>query len=533
VIVGVVNDRSLAGIAPGRGPRWRFVHALEGRPHIAGEVVVGMGNGMLFALDAITGALLWERHAHGSIRGVADDGGITVVSIASVSGMRSTVLAVARDGSVVRQLYEVAEVGRPAVIDALAFLPWDRHRVVIFDLLDGFEVARVVTKREVVQALVADGDVFFGAGNDVLRFDEAVVAARDAGGTWTSLPTRDFPGEPRWLASEPSATPLAATRDDRIRYHASISVERGQPKVRRYALGYQRLVVGLEAPKGSTTWTHLGTDTFLAGSATRHSVVVCDAAGRARWLDLASGVTLTVSGVGTRVVACVVQNGFGANAGEPPRPAQLAAQLGAAIADRDPSLLPMQLELLDDLAAIAGDSPAAQLIELGRTSPERATGRQVISSKARELLAERRSGGKALVDALEAERRALRPGWLPVPERPTLPLAAVAVAASAMGEVAAAPALARFLNHPRLEGDEVAALARALYALADREQVEELMAFALTTPCSHPDEQRRNALEWAGRALARLGRGPFVRRLATESCDDAAMRKRLLSAASS
>src|SRR5690606_35138116 len=124
-------------------------YPFESRPILAGSVVVGVGESYMIALDAVSGEEIWRRKAIGWLRGVGDDGETTVVSLEGVSGKRSVMLAIDRDGNIVRQFYETAAVGSPAVFDEFAFLPYGEGFVVVFDLIRGSEVARVVADRPV------------------------------------------------------------------------------------------------------------------------------------------------------------------------------------------------------------------------------------------------------------------------------------------------------------------------------------------------------------------------------------------------
>ena len=210
--IGVVDEETIIGRALPEGDGWRFVHPLESRPLLTGQVVVGIGDGELFALDARTGELLWTRPAFGKLRGASDDGATTLVSMASLSGRRSLVLAVRRDGHVARQFYDTARIGSPTVIDTFAFLPYG-DAVVIFDLQAGTEAARVVSTKALTQSFTVGPDVYFGQ-RGALRLDREVVAARRGGGSYVELPARPLPGEPQWMLDGATTLPArgGATR---------------------------------------------------------------------------------------------------------------------------------------------------------------------------------------------------------------------------------------------------------------------------------------------------------------------------------
>ena len=89
------HSAKLIGQPLGDGARWTFAHALDARPIVAGRVVVASGGGDLFALDALSGKLLWTRPTGGlALHGAGDDGTLTVATLASATGHGSTLLAV-------------------------------------------------------------------------------------------------------------------------------------------------------------------------------------------------------------------------------------------------------------------------------------------------------------------------------------------------------------------------------------------------------------------------------------------------------
>src|SRR5580692_8758386 len=164
VVVGVTEHfDAILGLPLGTGAPWKFAHALSSRPLIATGVVVATGGGELFALDAATGQKLWARPTGGlELHGVGDDRAVTVVTMASPAGKGSTLLAITRDGSVVRQIETDQDLGTPGVLARLAFVPWGNQYVSVLDLADGGEVARVVLREVTSRAWTTGGSLYFG-----------------------------------------------------------------------------------------------------------------------------------------------------------------------------------------------------------------------------------------------------------------------------------------------------------------------------------------------------------------------------------
>jgi hypothetical protein len=352
LLVGSREGEALFGAAFGSRP-WRFDFPVEGQPFLSGRVAVALGGGDLVALDAITGALHWRLPALGTLRGVSDDGTTTLVSIASLSGRRSQLLAVARNGTVVRQLVEEQPIGPPVVVDSFAFLPVGRDAVIVFDLVSGIEVARVVAALPLERAFLAGAELYLGS-DEVIRFDAAVVEVRRGGGTRLRLPERHLPGGPRWRpvpeGGELPRSFLAAAPHD--------------GKLATLALVGGRFLVGLAVTDAHTRWIHAGASRFLGARAVPGGVFACDAAGEALALD-EHGLPLWRWSLGVTLDRCDVGSGPLAPLGDAAaRSVELA--IAEALIEPRAGELDLQLLFVDDLAALATPLADAILRELAR-----------------------------------------------------------------------------------------------------------------------------------------------------------------------
>jgi len=503
VAIGLVDDRTVIGLDLGAKKRWIYEYDFEGRPVLTGDVLVGVGSGYLFALDPLNGERRWWRKAQGWLRGVGDDGKTTVVTLEGITGEHSVVLAVDRSGRIVRQVFEHARIGSPAVFDQFVFLPYERRQVVIFDLVSGTETARVVSSRPVSRAFISRDHLYFGH-EGAIAFDDAIVEARSGGGTLVTPPSRNFPGAPRWLAPGDEALPMRTVRHDSVRF----LYLPGDPGA---TLLYHRLAIGLDEG-GRTRWVHTADAHHVGGVAGPGVITVCDAAGRIRWLDARRGNVLGRADLGQSVRACLVQS-TGPRELRPESSAPLEDQLYLALQFSDPLHLPIQLELLDDLDRIAGDRATAVMIALARETPRTAAA-ATLGRLVRERLARRRSGTSALRDALDELNQRWRPTDLPVAE--------IASALRLGGVVASADALGMSLHHPYLEPAARLSVALALSALATRGQVIALSSFAARHACPPTDAppEARRTLEVVFKTLERLGaEGPASR--ARQGCPPA------------
>ena len=363
VAVGVHGRRELTGIALSGGKTWAFEHALDGRPALAGAVVVGLGAGELFALEARTGQLLWKRNAGGRLRGAGDDGVTTVISIQPTTGLGSVVLAVSHDGQVVRQIEDAATIGVPAVVDGYAFLPWQGQYVTAYDLHTGEERARAQFRSATSRAFVIGGALFFGE-NGVTRFDERIGDAAEGKASFVRLPDRALPGAPRWMRPGADTTPRTSAAFDQVRLYARPTAA-GPPAISggRYVATYFRLAVGLDATSGAVVWVHAREASFLGGSAYEGGFALCDAKGVVTFLDAASGRVTGHVELGDSLTSCVVQaDAFTQPAAGPARP--LAEQIVEAAQLRDADLAPMQRVLLQELARLDSAQATRALADL-------------------------------------------------------------------------------------------------------------------------------------------------------------------------
>jgi outer membrane protein assembly factor BamB len=504
VAAGTTGDGALVGVKLG-GRRWRYAHAVEGQPVVAGDLVIAMGNGSLFALDGESGKKLWELPAYGRLRGAADDGATTIASIATLSGRGSVVLAVARNGTVIRQIHERAHLGVPAVLDDFAFIPYARRSVIVFDLIRGSEVARVVSSTPLTRASFVDDALYFADG-EAVRFDRDIVAARRGGGTRIRLPERVLPGAPRWFASDDEADPPRAWLFARPEPGTT-------PAVEHAAFVSDRFAVGIDAA-GTTRWVHRGAHAFVGGVASPGGYVLCDDHGDIVVVDGASGRATTLAALAESIARCDVAAIPAARL--PPSP-PLLQQLHAALRDPLPSALEVQLMLIDDLAKIPEDGAVDALIDVARArgaheKPSDSSAQQILSAHAAAKLAVARGGKHRLVARLREARRDSKEGVAP---HRGLPIGAMASALSSEPQLAieAAPALAAFVNDPTLApSEQEAALAvAAKHGGADSRLA--LESFVRRQPCAGPHRAADHLIALASRALERVGATELAVRL--------------------
>ncbi len=492
-VAGAKNDK-LLGLSLKGGSTWTFPHALDTRPILAGAVVVGSGGGEVFALDAASGKRLWARPTGGlTLSGAGDDGNVTAVTLARGAG--STILVVGRDGAVKNQIETDKQLGDPAVVGGVIFVPWQNQYVSAIDAQSGDELGRVVVRDKVSQALTIGGALYFGELAFV-RFDDNITKASRGGATRIPIPQRELPGTPRVLVPGSDKEPPAATARDRDRLFARPASPDGPPGLdsNRFYAVYYRLVIGFDAPKGALSWVHMHPIDVIGGGAVAGGVLVCDEQGHVTVLDAKNGALAQDLSFGEPIKSCVSHadtfHAPPASGSVPP----LAQQIEAAVANREAELATAQRLLLRELATQEDETATKTLVDIA-SDPRAAP---VLNADARQSLAARRNGATYMLSALAKHYDFLRDVLMSPPVGP------IADALSAMKEPKAAPLLASHLLDPADTDDDVKRAAAALAAIATKDELPQLRQFFTMYRGTAPSDEVALAVASIGEALLRL-----------------------------
>ena len=470
IVVGVAgNADKIIGVPLGGGAKWTVNHPLDSRPLIAGTLVIGSGGGELFALDAMTGKKVWTRTTGGlPLRGAGDDGNVTVVTLGQGTGGGSTLLAIARNGGIVRQLETDKALGIPAVLGGLTFVPWGNQYVTVIELATGDEIARILLREKTTRAWAVGGALYFGEVG-IFRFDEHIKDSAKNLATHVSLPARELPGSPVLMVpGEERQGPVSSARD-KIRLFARPSGAEGplSTDTQRFYATYFRLVMGFESQKGKLAWVHTHAADVIGGSAGQGTLVTCDEQGKITILDAANGGVIAEHDLGEAVKSCVVQvDSFRAPSAIKVADG-LAAQLAVALTSGDADLATAQRLLLREMATLDDELATKVLVELAsnpRTGP-------ALLSDARAALAARRNGAKYMMAALEMHYDFLKDVLRPPPVGP------IAQALAAMKEKRASPLLASHLIDPANSDEDVKQAAAALAVLGDASEAASMKEF--------------------------------------------------------
>jgi outer membrane protein assembly factor BamB len=499
IAVGVTAQGGLIGRPLAGGTSWTFQHALDARPVIAGNVVVASGAGELFALEALTGRLLWSRPTGGlALHGAGDDGKITVATLTRAAGRGSVLLAVGRGGDVLRQVETAADLGAPAVVAGLAFVPWENQYVSVLDIDSGIERARVLLREKTSHAFTLGGGLYFGELG-LFRFDDTIRNASRGAADHVNLPATSLPGHPLLMRPGDEAERPVAGAEDKSRIYArptAMSEPLAIDGDRFYAT-YFRYVMGLTAGHGRLTWARTHDSPFIGGAAAAGGLYLCDAGGKVTAFDGKTGAIVgEPASLGAALSSCVVQVDGLAPSGAKDEAGSLVSQIQLVLADQDLELDAGRKFLLRGLAALDDASATETLLRIavdGRTPP-------TVRDEAKAALANRRTGGAALVHALGGHYDFLH-DVLMAP-----PVGALARALAAMNDKSAAAPLARQLLDPAISDADVLDVAQALAVLAGPSETPALAQF-LTLYRAAPDQPEEivAAVGAVGEALLRIG----------------------------
>jgi hypothetical protein len=491
VAVGVTDSGLVGSELPG-GRVWRRAGAVDSMPSIsANGMVFGTGGGEVFGLDGRSGRAVFGISATGyRLRGGADDGAFSVLSLAKERSSR--LLVVDRQGTRVLDLTTEEALGRPAIRAGIAFVPWGGQYVSAIDVSTGAEQARLLLRDLVSHALDLDGTLFFGE-RALVRFDDKIKFAESFQATRFAFEPRKLPGTPRWLPNGTEPELIDRTALSKIRLYAQPDAASVPVRLANdgYAASYFRAVYAFSAD-GKLRFTDAFAGDTLGGASAASGFVFCDAAGKVHLYDQAGGLG-PVLDLGSRLIACSVgASGLEVPAGRPR--GSLAEQIQSTVNRLDASMAAAEKLLIAELATISDPIVTRILIDFAEDSrlpPEERKAAGVLLSK-------RRNGEDDMLAAL-ARHYDFVSGEQPPPLGP------LADALAAMGDQRAAPLLARHLNDPANELDDIERAAAALETLATRAESGELRTFFALYRATADDPALVAAVISVAKALVRIG----------------------------
>ncbi|MBX3225701.1 MAG: PQQ-binding-like beta-propeller repeat protein [Labilithrix sp.] len=518
IAVAVTQGNKIVGTPLGDGEQWTVSHALDSRPVIAGSVVVLSGGNEVACFDAQSGKKLWARPTGGlPLLGAGDDGAITAVTLQRGGG--STLLIVGRDGSVKRQIETDKQIGAPAVLGGVVFVPWANQYVSAIDAASGDEIGRVTLRDKVSRALMIGEQLYF-AEHGFVRFDEKISLASRGQANKIPIPTRELPGTPRAFSAGTEKTPVVANARDRDRLYARPDSEKLALDSGRFYATYYRLIFGFATEGNQLAWVRHVPSDVIGGRAAQGGVILCDEEGKITVLDAKSGQVALEKQIGQPIKSCTVR----ADHFRTPRASAAGPSLGQQITDavtvREATLATAQRLLIRELATIPDDSATKTLIDIAsdpRSVP-------VLVEDARTALAARRNGQSHMVAALSKHYDYLHDVLRSPPVGP------IADALAAMKDPNAAPLIAAHLFDPAITDDDVKRAAAALAVIATPKELPQLKQFFAMYRGTAASDEVGVAVGSVAEAMLRLdpkGSRPIIEAAAKDAMTKEAPRAKL------
>ncbi len=508
VVVGV-TETGLAGARLDGASHWTHQGRVASPPMIAGKLVIVAEGDQILALDASSGARAWSIGNRGlALVGAANDGVNSALVLANPH--KSLFLAVSDTGATLGSAQTSIALGTPAARGGIAFVPWSNQYVSALDMQSGDEVARLLTREEVSQALNIGGKLYFGQ-RGLLRFDEQVRFASTNQANHVSLPKLDLPGKPDWLDNgslTPTSQPNARSK---IRVYAAPTVASDGALTLgggTIVASYFRVLFGLGANSGALLWVRSMPADIVGGAAAASGFVLCDANGRV-WSLASNGADSASLQLGAKITLCSADTGALSVANAAP-PAPLAVQITQALEDLEPDMAEAERYLIAQLGKLEDPIVTKTLIDLSsspRIPPD-------LRSETRRLLGLRKNGTEYMLTALGRHYDFVSGVLLPPPVGP------LADALAASNETRAAPLLAQHLNDPANSAEDVAHAARALVKLATPSEYDDLRTFFALYRATADDEALVAAVISCAEALLRVG-GVAARAVVERAAQDA------------
>jgi outer membrane protein assembly factor BamB len=493
VVVGVTAD-GLVGSELPSGRVWRRTGAVDSVPSVSPDgVVMASGGGRAFALDGKSGQPLWSVSvAPFVLRGGADDGKFTVLSLGKARLSESRLIVVDRSGRVVFDQDSDTELGRPAIRAGVAFVPWGGQYVSAIDVTTGSEIGRLLTRELPSHALDVKGQLYFGQ-YALVRLDEHIKYAESFQATHYMFKPRELPGNPVWLGNGLDLPLVDTSARAKIRLFAAPTSTTKTISIAgdTYAGTYFRALYGFALADGHLLWADALPSDVIGGGPAASGFVFCDETGKVHLYD-AQGGAGAVADLGQKLLAC----GVGATALEvagTPR-GSLATQIEQSFRRFDPDMASAEALLIKELGKL--EDPEVTRILITFAEDPRIPPAQ--RESARKLLAKRKNGADYMLAALEHHYDFVTGDQAP-------PVGPLADALAGLRDARASGPLARHLNDPANSIDDVERAARALEVLATSAETRELSTFFALYRATADDPSLVDAVVSVASALVRVG----------------------------
>jgi hypothetical protein len=484
--------------------RWSVALAAQSRPERLGDLVVTTSQGRFIALSASDGRKRFETPLEGcAYLGAARDAQRIAVTCeqpperGSLSPRGRVFALDASSGALLWERSANGALGRPAARSGLVLLPWQRQAVSVLDAESGVELARLRSRDDVIDWVRADArGVFFGHRRIYRLGAQGYAGAREQASD-ISLDSEALPGQPTPFESAFAARPGKRSARGRIALHFQPEASGATGAAiafGRYYFVFYRYVFAYDAA-GALQWSRVLDSDAIAGQALQDGLLIALESGQVLQLSAAGGEPLRRSEIGSELAAASLDGaGLPPVAADPSVRRDLRQDLSAIALDTDTRLVPARSHAVALLAQEQDPLATRDLLLVY----EHAAAPAELKRAAADAIRTRRVGLEHLIAALR-----LRYDFLE--QSHPAPLSVIVPALIDARDARAVPGLLERLNDGETPSAALPVLIRGIGQLGDESVVDSLFAWLRLYRADSSFAADSEALLEAARVIAMRG----------------------------
>lgn len=485
---------------------WRRLMPVDSTPSVGGPVVVVKSGQQIVGLSVRDGSDLWSRRAESiDYMGAAIDSGVVILTF-STAGQRASVFreahAIAVDALSGRERWSLGPVekqfGAPAAFGGVAFIPWDRLSLSVFDIASGQEIARLLSRDDVYSFVRAGPEgVFYGSTAAYRLSKQSVTGSREKAEVYEPL-VANAPVSEGFYADGFLGQKGGRNARNKIRF-----LWRGAPRSGDevsladdtvYFL-YYRILFSFDATNGAVRWVRTLESDVESAEVVQGGILLLGGDGTLLSIEASTGAIVHRTSLGVEVAGAVfdVHALLRGQPGDRPE-TSVREQLREVVFDPDARLTPARRFAVSVLASIPDEEATRDLLEVCRQ-------RRVplpVRHDAAMILRTRQSGSHYLVQALAEHHDFLA-------NRESPPVGVIAAAVLHMRDETAIPRLWEHMLDPETPREDLLPIAALLTELGNESNVPQMRNFVVRYHADSEFNGAEDTLLELIRAIARHG----------------------------
>ncbi len=389
-----VTGRGLVGRTLPAGKLWTYEGEVDVLPTLTGGLVLFTGAGKVVAIDVATGVKKFSLDTNSRrLEGAGFDGKYAVLLLVDKDDAREDqILVVGPKGEKLYEAQANARLGTPAVVDGLALVPYSGQYVGALDIQTTEHVGRVLI-RDGIHSVSSEpgGVVVYGTGATLLS--ENVTSS--PGSQSLKLDPKKLPGEPEWPIDGSKPRP-ARGRPVGLYAHVAPSELTLKLSTGGYVATYYDVAVGFEHGSNDIRFSTHFPRAVAGGAAGKHGPTLCLENGSLVRVNAKTGHHIPFGSLESKIKACVVS----APDDQIPKGARpsVLEQLEETISSTGPDMVAIQTVLLRELGEADTPDTTRSLLAIAQDPLVSLD----LARTAGNLLAQRKTGGEVMIEALNA-----------------------------------------------------------------------------------------------------------------------------------